>query len=264
MERLSGWWLVPCGALALALATVGGAALAAERWGQEQSSSASRTIDTGALAAYGRLPLGFERNRSQARAGVQFVARGAGYGLALTRNGAILTLRTPAVRSRSLGGSQASKDKEAAMGLRFVGANPTVRLIAGRPLPGTVNYLVGKDPRTWTTGLRRFAEVYYRGLYPGVDARFYGRQGQLEYDLLLAPGADPRRLDLALGGAQAMRVDSRGDLLVKLSGGTLLSRRPFIYQTIAGHRRWVEGGYVLRGDDRFGFRLGAYDRQRRS
>ena len=85
MERLSGWWLVRFGALALALVSVGGASLAAERGGQEQRSSPS---ERGALAAYGRLPLAFEPNQGQAGAGVRFLARGAGYGLALTRTGA--------------------------------------------------------------------------------------------------------------------------------------------------------------------------------
>ena len=157
-----------------------------------------------------------------------------------------------------------SRDKERAAGLRlrFLGANEGVRLAAARPLPGKVNYLLGNDPSKWVTGIHTFGAVRYERLYPGVDARFYGRQGRLEYDLIVAPGADPSRIGLALSGARTLRLDARGNLLVRLPDGTLVQRRAHIYQLIDGRRQPVAGRYVLHGGDRFGFRLGAYDTRR--
>ena len=102
------------------------------------------------------------------------------------------------------------------------------------------------------TGIHTFGAVRYQNLYPGVDARFYGDQGRLEYDLIVAPGADPARIGLALGGAERLRLDGRGGLRVRMPGGTLLQQRPRVYQTIDGRRQAVSGGYVLRGGDRFG------------
>jgi hypothetical protein len=217
------------------------------------------------LEAYGKLPLAFEPNRGQAGAGVRFLARGSGYGLALTRTGAILALQKPVRPSPSRTNSRGrdtGRGRAAALGLRFVGANEGVRLVAGRPLPGKVNYLLGNDSSKWLTGIDTFGEVRYRGLYPGVDARFYGRQGRLEYDLVVAPGADPARIGLALRGARTLRLNPYGGLLVRLPDGILVQGRPQIYQTIAGRKEPVAGGYVLRGRDRFGFRLGAYDKRR--
>src|SRR4029077_361718 len=178
--------------------------------GHERRLSAS---ERGVFAAYGRLPLAFERNRGQAGAGLRFVARGAGYGLALTRTGAILVLHRPLPRSGSFGSSRGeAKEKGARLALRFLGANPRVRLVAGRPLLGRVNYLFGNAPGKWLTGLRTYGEVHYQNLYPGIDARFYGRQDRLEYDLILAPGADPGRIGLALDGAKQLLPGGRGGL----------------------------------------------------
>jgi hypothetical protein len=125
-----------------------------------------------------------------------------------------------------------------------------------------VNYLLGNDPSKWLRGLRTFGEVRYQSLYPGVDARFYGHQGRLEYDFIVAPGADPGWIGLALRGADDVHLAARGRLRVSLSNRTLIQPPPRIYQTIAGHRQPVPGGYVLTGRDRFSFRLGAYDKRR--
>jgi len=202
-----------------------------------------------AVAAYGSLPLAFEPNQGQARAGVRFLARGSGYELALTRTSAILAL------DKTDGGA-------AALRLRFLSANEDVRLVGGRPLPGKINYLRGNDPSKWLTGIDTFGAVRYQGLYAGVDARFYGRQGQLEYDLVVSPGTDPAKIGLALRGARNLHLDAQGNLLVRLPHGTLVQRRPHIYQTIDGRRQPVAGRYVLLGDNRFGFRVGAYDKRR--
>jgi len=214
-------------ALAMALLLAGPHAAARLAAPSESQSARTQAVD-----AYGSLPLAFEANQGQARAGVRFLARGSGYGLALTRTGATLALH------RTDGGA-------AALRLRFAGASQGVRLVAGRRLPGKVNYLLGNDPSKWLTGIGTFGEVRYRGLYPGVDARFYGRQGQIEYDLVVAPGADPATLGLALRGARNLHLDAQGNLLVRLPHGTLVQRRPHIYQTIDGRSRSPAATYFL-------------------
>lgn len=127
-------------------------------------------------------------------------------------------------------------------------------------LPGRVNYFIGRDPKSWRRGVKTYRRVRYRGIYPGVDLVYYGRQGRLEYDLLIAAGADPKVIELAVEGRGALTVDARGDLL--LNQGTLRLRKPVLYQEVNGMRRQVFGGYVLRGRRRAGFHVGEYDRAR--
>ncbi len=74
--------------------------------------------------------------------------------------------------------------------VHFDGANPTAEIAGTRQLPGKTNYLIGNDRSKWHTDIPSYAAVRYQGIYPGVDVFFYGREQRLEYDFVVAPGAD--------------------------------------------------------------------------
>ena len=95
-----------------------------------------------------------------------------------------------------------------------------------------------------------FGRVRYDDVYPGVSLVFYGSERQIEYDFVVAPGADPRAVVLAFDGAREVRLDDAGDLVLATAAGELRLRRPVIYQETGGGRRPIEGGYVLDGRPR--------------
>jgi hypothetical protein len=195
------------------------------------------------------LPLRFEPNRGQFGPEVRFLARGPGYGLYLTDSGATLAL---------LGAERQ------VVTLRVVGGR-AVAPVGLSPLPGHSNYLVGSDRSRWRESVEAFGRVEYESVLPGVDLVFYGTAGhELEYDLELAPGIDPKSIELEVGGAQALRVDACGDLVVQLaSGHELVKRAPVVSQTDArGQRVTVSARYELRGAGRVGFVPDAYDTTR--
>src|SRR5262245_18044666 len=164
-------------------------------------------------AAYGQVPLHFEANQGQADSQAQFVARGSGYALSLTPNAAVL----------GLGASPATED---AVRLEFVGGNPDAAGVGLGPLPGASNYYVGNDPSQWLTGVPTFARVQYQEVYPGINVVYYGNQQQLEYDFVVAPGADPGAIGLAVQGAAGLALDAQGNLLVHTTGGDLVEHAP--------------------------------------
>src|SRR4029077_1704458 len=88
--------------------------------------------------------------------------------------------------------------------------------------------------------------------------------GQPEYDLVGAPGADPRQIVLALEGAARARVDAvSGDLLIETADGALVRHaRPTIYQQSGDRRESVQGHYRLTGGTRVAFELNSYDPRR--
>jgi hypothetical protein len=159
--------------------------------------------------------------------------------------------------------------------MALVGANPQ-RLHGVDRLPGTVNYLVGNDPRAWRTSIPTFARVRIPDVYPGVDLVYYGNGRQLEYDFILAPGADPASIRLSVRGlartsGPALALDGRGDLTLRAPAGDVLLKRPVAYQMDDdGTRHPVEAAYALVGSPEVsgervwhvGFTLGAYDRSR--
>jgi len=99
-------------------------------------------------------------------------------------------------------------------------------------------------------------------MYPGVDLIYHGDHQQLEYDFVVAPGANPRLIRLRMEGAKSLKLTSEGDLLVGTSGESVRLRRPVLYQEVAGQRRPVDGSFVLTAKNTIEFRVGAYDRSK--
>jgi Beta-propeller repeat len=212
-------------------------------------------------AAYGALPLSFEPNVGQTAAGVDFLAHGSGYTLALTAGTAALGLRRGTTAP-----TNAAPSAAVAAGLQLqlglVGANPQAPGSGEAPLPGTVNYFLGNDSAAWRTGISTYARVRYREVYPGVDVVYYGEQGQLEYDFELAPGANPTQVRLDFARSTGVAVDGQGGLLVQLAGGAVRQERPQLYQEVDGERRAVGGTYLLEARGQVGIAVGAYDASR--
>jgi beta-propeller repeat-containing protein len=212
---------------------------------------------------YGKLPLHFEANRGQTHEDVRFLARGAGYSLFLTPTGAALTLTKPESPARRPAAHGTSEPRVPATGtvlrMTFAGANPDPRVTGLGELPGKANYFIGNDPAKWRTNVPTYAKVRYTDLYPRIDLLYYGNQRQLEYDLVVRPGADPTRIVLDIQGAERLEVDKQGDLVLQTSVGPIRLRKPVTYQEIDGSRREIAGGYVRKGKHQVGFKLAAYD-----
>ncbi len=227
-------------------------------------------------ASFARLPLQFEANHGQTDARVRFLSRGPGYTVYLADTEAVLSLRGSAKRTnaecrmqnadcrlqnRRPGGTRArarqienrkSKIENHVLRMRLVGAERRPRVDALERLPGVVNYLMGNDPKKWRTQIPTYAKVRFRGVYPGVDLVYYGSEsGRLEYDFVVAPGADPKQIRLAFQGADKTVVDPAGDLVLRAGTQEVRFRKPAVYQEIAGRRVAVAAGWALGS----GFRL---------
>lgn len=197
-------------------------------------------VAPGPQASLGRLPLGFEANQGQFDPRVQFVARGSGYSLALTPGEAILSLAAPQRR-----GGRGANPEHSTLRMRLVGGNRQAAASAGGQLPGRVNYFIGSSREKWRTNIPTYRQVRYPQVYPGIDLVYYGNQGQLEYDFVVAPGADPRRIRFGIEGAERVEINPRNELLLHARGGDVVQHAPVVYQLIDGRRQPVEGGYVL-------------------
>ncbi len=200
--------------------------------------------------------MAFEPNQGQAETAVRFLARGRGYGLFLTPTETVLVV-APAVATRGL---SVPRPEQAVVRMRLVGADPGATIEGVEPLLGRSHYLLGAPDR-WRRSVPSFARVRYTDVYPGVSLVFYGSERELEYDFIVGPGADPAAVTLVFEGADGVRTDGDGDLVLTTRVGDLRLRRPVIYQEVDGGRRAVEGGYVLTGN-RVSFRVAGWDASR--
>jgi uncharacterized protein (TIGR03437 family) len=224
---------IPDGARRLAISSiqpVSSASLAAKR---QQAAELLR-----------QLPLRFEPTAASAP---EFVAKGPGYSIGLSKSEIAIARRVP-------------KEQDARpLEVELLGAHASAKLSGTSPLGGSSNYYVGNDPSQWRTGVPQFARVRYEGLYDGVDAVFYGTPRQLEFDFVVAPYADPLAIRLKFSEGTPLRLDNAGNLFAGAGSDQIQLQRPVIHQDLSGERRLVAGGFAVEGSTII-FRLGDYDR----
>ncbi len=245
--------------------------------------------------SFDQLPLYFEQNVGQTDASVHYFARGPGYGLFLTSTEAVMVLQQPTKAAVDVGGGKLSRpclgaspvpdclgresmapaataqdapEPPAVVRLQLVGANATPAVTGRDQQPGKINYFLGNDPAQWHTNIATFGRVEYDDVYPGIDLVWHGSQNQLEYDFVVAPGADPSVIRLNVSGAEHTEIDAAGDLLIHAGepggvspGITLRQHKPFVYQTVGSGRQEVASRFVLEGRQ-VRFQVGAYDAAR--
>jgi Beta-propeller repeat len=246
-----------------------GAAILASNPSSPPLSARSQGITRSARTMLSRLPLAFEPNEGQARPGVMFLARGAGYGAMLTRRGFVLSLtgaehgaheRSSEGKAKSARGTDNLPSEEVRLlRVRLKGANLSARIEGEQRLPGVTNYLIGNDRTKWHTRIPNYAKVRYRDMYPGVDLLVYGKEGRLECDMIVKPRANPNRIELAFEGYDGIEIDPRGDLVLRVGDGRLTMHRPVVYQDLPAGRRSVAARYERLGKSAIGVRVAAYD-----
>src|SRR5579872_2778109 len=192
----------------------------------------------------------FERNEGQVDNEVLYLSHGGNYSLLLTQAGATIVLH-------ETGKKTTGERRPRYFRLRFEGANPNTEVTGIEKLPGTSNYFSGSDPKLWRTRIPQFGRVHYANLYPGVDLVFYFRDGQLEYDVIALPGADPKSVRLRVEGATPS-LTREGDITVRIGGKELVRfKKPHAYQS-SGPATTVPASYSLRAG-KLTFALGHYD-----
>jgi hypothetical protein len=230
-------------------------------------------------AKFARFPLAFEPNVGQTDDRAKFLARGGGYTLFLTADGAVIA------QNRAEDGTEAPRQgshspRRSVLRMRLMGSRGDHPVVGADELPGKSNYFIGNDPAKWRTNVPTYAQVSYESVYPGIDLVYYGNQGRLEYDFVVGPGADPDAIRLAIeadrGAAwpRSLRLDASGNLLVKSDAAEVRFLKPVVYQIQPSHgsqgkvaaadhaaRVTVEGRYRL-SHGQVTFKIGRYDKTR--
>jgi Beta-propeller repeat len=195
---------------------------------------------------YGRLPLSFEANDGQTDSRVRFLARGSGFTLFLTASAEVVLV--------------SGQGQPQVLRLEPAAANPRPEVRALEEPAANSYYFIGNDPLRWRIRVAHYKRVRYAAVYPGIDLVYYGNGGQLEYDWVVAAGADPGRIQLRLATTGSLRLDeASGDLELAGAGGEIRLHKPMAYQMMAGQRVAVEARYTLAGSDRVSLTLGRYN-----
>jgi len=236
------------------------------------SADLSKTPQQQAAETYGKLPLSFEMNMGQTNRQVEFLFRGRGYTLFLTRRAeTVLVLGTSGPKRTSpqpadwvprVPKTQPEAAPPAVLRMKLLGAKRSPQAEGLDELPGKANYFIGNDPKNWRTNVPMYAKVKLRGVYPGVDLMYYGNQRQLEEDFIVAPGADVRSITVAVEGAERLSLNEEGDLMVAMKNGEVRLQKPVAYQEVEGVKRELPASYRLKSAHQVGFQVAAHDESR--
>jgi hypothetical protein len=233
--------------------------------------------------SYGKLPLSFEANHGQTDGRVKFLSRTSGYTVFLTGDEAVLAFsgsaaKRPAPKGASNFGAATVSQKRypdtnlnpatpqsmagGVLRMKLRNANPAAKITGTDELAGTNNYFIGNDPAKWRTNVPTYGKVKYEGIYSGIDLVYYGNQRQLEYDFIVAAGADPRRIAFDVRGAKRIRQDAQGELVFKVADDEIRWHKPVVYQEKDGARQLVAARYALTDTNRVAFDVAKYDTSR--
>ena len=226
------------------------------------SAQDKQKIAAGAI----KMPLFFEANEGQTDPNVRFLTRSGGYTMFLTPTETVLVEGKNGIVSGDKFGktptafqADARNAKQSVLRMELLGANAAPEFQGLQELPGKVNYLIGKDQAVWHTNVALFSEVQVAKVYPGVDLLFHGDQRRLEYDFVVAPGADPRRIGFKIRGAKKIEIAENGDLILHTVDSEFEMRKPLIYQGEGANRSEVQGRFVLSAKNQVRFEVGPYD-----
>jgi hypothetical protein len=223
------------------------------------------------LDNYGKLPLIFEANHGQTNARVRFLSRTGGYSLFLTGDEAVFALngkKASPNKSRIAGAAHALPSSTTApksggvLRMKLLNANPAAKVMGVDEEAGTSNYFIGNDPAKWRTNVPTYQKVKYEQIYSGIDLVYYGNQRQLEYDFIVAPGADPHSISFEVRGASRIHQQGNGDLVFKAGGDEIHWHQPVVYQEKDGMRQEIVAHYAITSTNRLGFELAKYDASR--
>ncbi len=192
------------------------------------------------------MPVHFEQNRGLVPGGTQWIARSRNGTMYISPNEVVFELmERPNTRTRNVH-------------MRFVGASGNAAGIGSDAMGAYANHFAGRTEHDWFTGIPLFGKVTYANVYPGIDLVYYGNQRKVEYDFVVAPGADAVGIQIAFDGADSVRLDAAGDLVIAAGAHEIRQRHPRVLQ--GGME--LDSRYVLDGIHRVRMEINGRDARR--
>jgi hypothetical protein len=236
-------------------------------------------IFTNALYAadnfFQQIPASFEVNKGQFTDDVRYVAHTSGYKASIKSNELVLHAEpSKAIATKIKEKRATATELQAAqpVKLSFVGANSSATATAEEVSTRRSHYMWGEGGNLKSIiDVPHYRRVRVANLYQGVDVVYYGAQADMEYDLVVQPGADTSRIKLKFDRDAVL--DAEGNLVIGSGDGKIVHRKPVVYQqdqptgsakiagAAASAKRSVASRYAKNADGTFGIALGDYDRK---
>ena len=102
--------------------------------------------------------------------------------------------------------------------------------------------------------VKSYTDVTFKNLYAGIDVKWYEKNGELEYDFILAPNADYTKISWEIKGADKISIGENGQLIIETPLGNIEEQAPIAFQG----ETMVEATWKIDGNN-ISFQLGSYN-----
>jgi hypothetical protein len=235
-----------------------------QRTSRRNVETDSRLLDRKSVSVL-QIPDYFEINMGQANGSVKFISRGKSHTLFLTPSGALISLA--AARGKPERIYPAVKNQMPALEYQWLsilmeGSNPKPEIEGIHELAGRSNYLIGNDPARWKKNVPHYEMVKYSQVYNGIDLVYHNRRNNLEYDFIVSPGTDPGQIRFNITGAEIIKEDESGNLLLHTRLGDMIIKAPETYQQVHGVKMVIASKYEIDKRGGISIRLDPYDKSK--
>ncbi len=122
------------------------------------------------------------------------------------------------------------------------------------------NYFMGKNESKWASEVRAYDEFVLKEIYKGIDVRFIEQEKQIKYEFIVAPQVQPSSIQLKYSFQDEIKIDKKGNLIIKTELGNIIEEKPYAYQIVNGKIIEVPCEYKLE-DGIVTFKLGDYNKR---
>lgn len=149
--------------------------------------------------------------------------------------------------------------KQTVIAAHFVGSNEITEIDKFHQSKQYYNYFIGIDQRKWASEVYSYNEVTMAGFYPGIDLKLFDHEEAFKYELWCKPNSDISVIAIDYKGAEKLRIDENGNLVVTTVLGDMMEKAPIAYAIHNGKITPVSCAFQLSGN-RVSFKLGNYNK----
>jgi hypothetical protein len=139
--------------------------------------------------------------------------------------------------------------------VRWLGANPFCEIITGEARPDYENFYnvpEGVEPALF---VKSYASVTYKNLYENIDLKFYQTpDGELEYDFIVHPGGDYKKIQLDIQGA-TLSLNENQELALTTPLGTITEGALRVHQ----EGKNIPASWVLQNATTVNYQIESYN-----
>lgn len=113
--------------------------------------------------------------------------------------------------------------------VNWLNADPKANVVKNKTCGGYSNFYSTVCPNG-VQKVRNYKEVIYQESYPGIDLKWFEKEGSLKYEYVVQPHADYKVVVLEVNGAEQIQVNKDGELEIRTPFGKIVEHAPFVTQ----------------------------------